>query len=150
MTAVLVVAHQERPEAGELAASAVGWLRAAGHQGWVCPADAAALGLDDLAGPEGVDGVDLVLSLGGDGTMLRAVHLLDGAPVPLLGVNLGRLGYLTEVEAPELVTSLQRFVDGDWHDDERLMLQADLERADGGDRRTVAHALNEIVVEHLE
>jgi 23S rRNA (cytidine1920-2'-O)/16S rRNA (cytidine1409-2'-O)-methyltransferase len=52
---------------------------------------------------------DLVLSLGGDGTMLRAVHLLDGAPVPLLGVNLGWLGYLTEVEADRLEDALERF-----------------------------------------
>ena len=41
--------------------------------------------------------------------MLRAVRLLDGAPVPLLGVNLGVLGYLTEIEPPELTDALERF-----------------------------------------
>ena len=55
---------------------------------------------------------DLVVSLGGDGTMLRAVDLLDGAPVPLLGVNLGRLGYLTEVEADQVTDALERFESG--------------------------------------
>ena len=53
-----------------------------------------------------------MLSLGGDGTMLRAVGMLNGAPVPLLGVNLGRLGYLTEIEVDGLVDALQRFVAG--------------------------------------
>ena len=53
-----------------------------------------------------------MLSLGGDGTMLRSVGLLDGAPVPLLGVNLGPLGYLTEVEADGIVDALERFVAG--------------------------------------
>ena len=52
------------------------------------------------------------MCLGGDGTMLRAVRLLDGAPVPLLGVNVGVLGYLTEIEPPELTVALERFVAG--------------------------------------
>ena len=43
-----------------------------------------------------------MLSLGGDGTMLRSVRLLEGAPVPMLGVNLGSLGYLTQVEPDRL------------------------------------------------
>ncbi len=48
-----------------------------------------------------------MVCLGGDGTMLRAVGALDGAPVPLLGVNLGQLGYLTEIEPAELIDSLE-------------------------------------------
>ena len=53
-----------------------------------------------------------MLSLGGDGTMLRSVRLLEGAPVPVLGVNLGSLGYLTQVEPDRLSDSLDRFVAG--------------------------------------
>ena len=53
-----------------------------------------------------------MLSLGGDGTMLRCVRLLEGAPVPVLGVNLGSLGYLTQVEPDRLVDALDRFVAG--------------------------------------
>ena len=55
---------------------------------------------------------DLVLCLGGDGTMLRAVNLLDGAAVPLLGVNLGRLGYLTEIEIDGVTAALERIEAG--------------------------------------
>jgi NAD+ kinase len=149
VTSVLVVAHHERDEAGDLAIAAIEWLEAAGHHGWLAPEDAAALGLDRLASRRRVADADLVLALGGDGTMLRAVRLLDGAPVPLLGVNLGRLGYLTEVEAPELESALRRFVDGQWHVDERLMLEASVCAVDGSER-AVVHALNEVVVEHRE
>ena len=54
-----------------------------------------------------------MVCLGGDGTMLRAVGALDGAPVPLLGVNLGQLGYLTEIEPAELIDALERVLDGE-------------------------------------
>jgi NAD+ kinase len=145
----MVVAHHERAEAAELAVAAIDWLRSNGHHGWLEPEDALALGLDRLGASRPVAEADLVLALGGDGTMLRAVRLVDGAPVPLLGVNLGRLGYLTEVEAPDLDSALRRFVDGTWELDERLMLEADVCGADGA-RRTTVHALNEVVVEHRE
>jgi NAD+ kinase len=82
--------------------------------------------------------------------MLRAVHLLDGAAVPLLGVNLGVLGYLTEIEPPDLTKALERFVAGrqagGWHLDERMMVDATASGAAGGRWR----ALNEVVVEKHE
>ena len=93
---------------------------------------------------------DLVLSLGGDGTMLRTVRVLDGAPVPILGVNLGWLGYLTEIEPPDLTKGLARFVagpiEGEWWLDERLMLDVRVNGGTGGTWR----ALNEAVVEKRE
>ena len=83
MTAVAVVAHHEREAAAVLAAEAVQWLVDRGHEAWVMPDDAPALRLDDLVSERPIDGADLVVSLGGDGTMLRAVGLLDGASVPV-------------------------------------------------------------------
>ena len=88
-----------------------------------------------LVGERPLEAADLVVSLGGDGTMLRAVRLLDGASVPLLGVNLGVLGYLTEIEPPALTAALERFVAGPeagrWHLDERMMLDvSDIRRRD--------------------
>ncbi len=94
-----------------------------------------------------------MLSLGGDGTMLRAVRMLGGDPVPLLGVNLGRLGYLTEVEAEGLDDALRRFMagqdDGHWQIDERLLLDVVATDAAGGPLGTW-RALNEAVVEKRE
>ena len=83
--------------------------------------------------------------------MLRAVRLLDGAPVPLLGVNVGVLGYLTEIEPPELTDALERFVAGreagEWHLDERMMLEVD---ASPAAPLGTWRALNEAVVEKHE
>uniref|UniRef100_UPI002633D7A1 NAD(+)/NADH kinase n=1 Tax=Ilumatobacter sp. TaxID=1967498 RepID=UPI002633D7A1 len=93
------------------------------------------------------------LSLGGDGTMLRAVNLLAGAPVPLLGVNLGRLGYLTEVEVDRVNDALERFEagadEGHWHLDERMMLDVTVVDP-SGEQIGVWRALNEAVVEKRE
>lgn len=155
MTAVsvLIAIHHERAAARQLAERAAAWLRERGHRAWVPTEDAKELGLEDLADDAAPSSADLVLSLGGDGTMLRAVTMLDGASVPLLGVNLGRLGYLTEVESHELEDALARFVagsdDGHWQLDERMMLDVSVTAADGSGIGTW-RALNEAVVEKLE
>lgn len=147
MRRVAVVAHHERGDAADLARQAVSWLGERGHQAWVIPDDATELGLGDLVSERPIDRADLVVCLGGDGTMLRAVRLLDGAAVPLLGVNVGVLGYLTEIDPPELSTALERFVAGadvgSWHLDERMMLQV----AVAGGATGTWRALNEAVVE---
>ena len=150
MTAVAIVAHHERDVAATLARSIVGWFVERGHSAWVVPGDAAALGLADLAAERAVSEADLVVCVGGDGTMLRAVRVLDGAPVPLLGVNVGMLGYLTEIEPPQVIEALERFVAGNeagsWYLDERMMLQVSVAGSVSGTWR----ALNEAVVEKHE
>lgn len=153
MIRVLIVVHHDRPEARHLAEAAAAWLRERGHECWIPVSDAAACGLDHLAADADPAGADLVLSLGGDGTMLRAVGLLDGAPVPLLGVNLGRLGYLTEIETDQVESALERFVAGSeagqWHLDQRMMLAVVVASADGAEIGRW-RALNEAVVEKRE
>jgi NAD+ kinase len=93
---------------------------------------------------------DLVVSLGGDGTVLRAVHMLDGAPVPILGVNVGTIGYLTEIEPDELIDALNRWQTGtsgtDYVIDARMMLNVTLHKADGSSSISW-RALNEAVLE---
>lgn len=148
MTAIAVVAHHERPAAREYARSAASWCAAQQIDCWMPDVDATSLGLPELADGRPIAQADLVLSLGGDGTMLRSVRLLAGAAVPLLGVNLGALGYLTEVEPDTLEEALGRFVagstNGSWHLDERMMLDV----AVNGE--VVGLALNEAVVEKAE
>ncbi len=145
MTAVALVAHHEREDAALLARAAVTWLRERGHEAWVVPDDATVLDLGELVSERPLAAADLLVCLGGDGTMLRAVRLLDGAPVPLLGVNVGVLGYLTEIDPPALSSALERFLAGpaagSWHLDERMMLRVTV-AGDGSWR-----ALNEAVVE---
>jgi NAD+ kinase len=150
MSAVAFVAHHERDQAAAVVRDAINWLNERGHVGWIVPDDAAVLGLDELVGERSLTDADLLVSVGGDGTTLRAVGLLDGADVPLLGVNMGVLGYLTEIEAPELTDALARFVAGAaagaWHLDVRMMLAIEVRGSVTGSWR----ALNEIVVEKHE
>jgi NAD+ kinase len=112
---------------------------------WMPQQDAEALDLLDHADDRAIAEADIVLSLGGDGTMLRSVRLLDGAPIPVLGVNLGSLGYLTEIEPDTLEPSLTSFFagpeSGEWHIDDRMMLDVSVNGTHAG------RALNEAVVE---
>ena len=87
---------------------------------------------------------DLVISLGGDGTALRAAVVAHSADAPLLSVNLGTLGYLTEVDAADVRTSLDRILEGGFETEDRMMLEC-TSRTSEGEMRFVA--LNEILVE---
>jgi NAD+ kinase len=84
---------------------------------------------------------DLVVSLGGDGTMLRAAQVAHRWDAPLLGVNLGRLGYLTEVDSGDERVALEKVIEGHYELEERMMLRCDL----GGETSHVG--LNEVLVE---
>src|SRR5689334_10186847 len=85
--------------------------------GWASANDARVLGLaeetarlpratEGVAAPELATMADLVVSLGGDGTMLRAMRLVHGHRAPVLGVNLGKLGFLAEIDIPDLADAL--------------------------------------------
>jgi len=89
------------------------------------------------------EGLDLVVSVGGDGTFLRAAHLASGADVPVLGVKVGRMGFLTEVEPEEAPAVLERVLAGSATVEERLAVRADPQ----GAAFEPQWALNEIIVE---
>ena len=112
------------------------------------------LGGPGLGGPDPAAAVVLVIALGGDGTVLRAVRLVADRGVPVLGVNLGRLGYLTQVEPDELTSALERFLAGDCSIEDRMMVAVSIERANAAAGTsaarlsgTVVLALNDAVVE---
>ncbi len=90
--------------------------------------------------------VDIVLVLGGDGTLIGMADCIADADsgIPILGVNFGSLGFLTEVTLPELYRSLEHALNGRAHVEERMMLRAIT--ASGGDVRTRSLALNDAVV----
>ncbi len=148
MTSVAVVAHHERSTARALADQAATWCTEHDVTFWMPAVDAEALDLGGCASTRPISEADLVLSLGGDGTMLRSVRLLEGSPVPVLGVNLGSLGYLTQVEPDRLTDSLERFVagseSGGWKLDQRMMLDVAVNGV------VIGRALNEAVVENSE
>ncbi len=86
---------------------------------------------------------DAIVVLGGDGTLLAASHLLD-RPVPVLGVNFGHLGFLTEITLPELYPTLEGVLDGTYRYEERRMLRAVVHSPQQED--SIGDVLNDIVV----
>jgi NAD+ kinase len=98
-------------------------------------------------GPEAApEGAGLVVTLGGDGTFLHGARLAAPAGIPVLGVNLGRLGFLTEIEEPDLEDGFEKFFHGAYRIEERTMLRVTLQRDDVVRERSIG--LNEVVVDH--
>lgn len=91
-----------------------------------------------------LDAAGLVVCIGGDGTVLRASRLVVPRRTPLLGVNMGRLGFLTDLSPRDLFTRLEQVVAGDWRTEERLMLRCDV--MDDGAVTHHFHGLNDVVV----
>lgn len=89
--------------------------------------------------------VDALITLGGDGTMLRGARLLGGREVPILGVNLGRLGFLTTCGQDQLDDALERFARGDYLAEMRMQLEAHSQTIRGEERRSWL-ALNDVVL----
>lgn len=93
---------------------------------------------EDKAKPQ-VAGSDLILSIGGDGTILHAARTVAPLAVPILGVNLGRLGFITELNGDEVLSNLPNLLEGDGWVEERAMLEAQI-------KNKSLHALNDAVV----
>lgn len=146
MAVIGFVTHESREEAKWLAEDTALWLEEGGHEvrlltspgvisRWGCSPSQLA------------NGIDLAVSLGGDGTMLRTVDLVCGTGVPVLGVNVGHLGYLTEVDPDGLRDGLKRFFAGDYHIEERMTLLVEVIGASPDTDSAVFRALNDAVLQ---
>src|SRR6266487_3493529 len=138
-----VIAHGGREEALAAARSLIGWLHERGVATRSLAGERVGAG-EEVEEPRFGDGLDLVVSVGGDGTLLRAAHIASGAGVPLLGVKVGRLGFLTEVEPSQAPALLSRILEGDMVTDDRMALEA---RPVDAPWTEPQWALNEIIVE---
>ncbi len=94
---------------------------------------------------EELSGVDCVIVMGGDGTMLQASHLLTGSDIPMIGVNLGTVGFLTEVITDEISEMVEKLISGDFFIEERMMLESTVYRNNEVACENV-HALNDVVL----
>jgi NAD+ kinase len=143
------VVHHEREEAAALAKDAIGWLRDDGHEVRVLREDAVATGLDEHAcdADDLLAGLDVAVSLGGDGTMLRTLDLVGPTGVPVLGVNVGQLGYLTEVDPEHTRDALARILAGSYAIEERMLLEVHVDVAAEWDGPVEVTAFNEAVIE---
>ncbi len=111
------------------------------------PAEHAAAGLCGVELVEDIAGLlrpDCIIVLGGDGTLLGAAREVIGLDVPILGINLGHLGFLAEVERQEIAQCVERLLHGDYAVEARMMLTATVARPDG--RTDTIEALNDLVI----
>jgi NAD+ kinase len=146
---MLVLAHTGRENALSSARQAINQLTSAGVAVRVTEEEAAALacsGAEVLpAGPAAAEGAELVLVLGGDGSLLRAAELARPAGTPLIGVNLGHVGFLAEAEPDGLTETVDRLVAGDYRVEERMTLEVVVSCE--GTEFARGWALNEVSVE---
>lgn len=142
--------HTERELAAELGLELADWLTDRGHEVRFTERDAARLGRDDgFAADEIGVGLDLMVGIGGDGTMLDAVSLAALWDAPVLGINVGQLGYLTAVEPAGAKSSLKRFLAGAFVIEERMRIGTTIQRSDGA-IEPAPPALNEVLLERSE
>ena len=146
---MLVVAHVERPAAVRAARIVVGRLTAAGVTVRVLASEAAELGTARTqivpATALAADDAEMMLVMGGDGTLLRAAELARPAGVPLLGVNLGHVGFLAEAEPEDLSEAVDQVVEGKYEIERRMTVEVAVRV--NGDVSTTTWALNEASVE---
>jgi NAD+ kinase len=149
MKAIGIVARPDLADAAALLRELAQWLCARGIEVWLEEKTAALAdgalpaGCRRAAGPEVGAASDALVVLGGDGTLLRASRLLK-KPAPVLGVNFGALGFLTEITLPELYETLDGLLAGTYRAEERRLLRAVVTR--GSEERAAAEVLNDVVV----
>jgi NAD+ kinase len=148
---ILLVAHPRRQEAYDIASDVVDRLHDAGIEVVVQADEAAAVNLTQrhgvtLADPDDpARGCELVCVLGGDGTILRGAEMSRGSGAPLLGVNLGHVGFLAEAEREDISATVDHIVDRTYTVEERMTL--DVTAHVDGEAVYRSWALNEVTVE---
>jgi NAD+ kinase len=145
MKKIGVISKPQRERAEAVLRDLLGWLEGRGLTVYLDRETAALNGLSSPYERRDIPAlVEMLIVLGGDGTILSVARLMDGLPVPILGVNLGSLGFLTEVTLQELFPTLEEILKGRYRIEERLMLEAHILR--GGERVAQYRVLNDVVI----
>ena len=138
MKKIGILFHPKVPATRKKAGELLKFLKSQGVSVWECSAwereKACAL----------LKGTDLLLTVGGDGTILRGVQVVIPGKTPITGINLGKLGFLTEFDADEAMEKLPLLLDGKGWTDERTLLQVELIAP--GQTKKIFHALNDVVL----
>ncbi|MFK8029415.1 MAG: NAD(+) kinase [Gammaproteobacteria bacterium] len=144
---IALIARDHDPQVRETVSTLTTLLLSLGREVWVAD-NTNYVDLEGVkASPEHElsEHCELVISVGGDGTMLQAAHLIRSATLPLLGINRGRRGFLADIRPHELEASITRILSGDYLRESRMLLTATLRNGEHIKQRL--HALNDIVVQ---
>jgi NAD+ kinase len=126
-----IMVHRSRPEALHFAREVVGWLEARDITVRMDPAAAEKLKMPVLACPaDEWNSVEFIITLGGDGTILTAARQAAPCGIPILGVHMGRFGFIAETHPADLFENLDEILSGKIRVEERLMVRADILRND--------------------
>ncbi len=136
MKRIGILYHPLREKARDLAEKLEDFLSSQGVSSWRCSTR------DEDKAKSQVAGTELILSIGGDGTILRVARIVTPLSVPILGINLGRLGFITEIDSNEVLSSLPGLLKGNGWIEERAMLEAQVEDKS-------FHALNDVVLRSI-
>ncbi len=141
---LLLVIHPTRKEARDLAREIVSKLDGKGFT-FISNSEVEIAGVKHFAGPLPSTDVEVALILGGDGTILRGAELVHGTKIPLLGINLGHVGFLAQISRPTLDTLVEAIVNKKYSSEKRMVVRYNVLR----EGREVAEgwALNEVTVE---
>jgi len=144
MKRIGIICKAGKPEPLDLLRDILPWLRGKWVEVFVDAESARALGIEGHAASEIKRLSEAVVVLGGDGTMLSVARLVCDTALPILGVNLGGLGFITEVQKKDIYSALERVLSGDFVSEDRLMLTASVVR--DGERIAEYTALNDMVI----
>lgn len=138
-----IVCNPKKPQAEKILSQLIDWFTKKKVKVWIEESALPILHQKDLICPSGelASRSDLIIAMGGDGTLLKAARMVGRTPVPILGVNIGSLGFLTETVEEEIYTVLEDVIEGSYELEKRMVLEAKLE---GGEQKF--YALNDVVI----
>lgn len=141
-----IIANRNRPEAAKVIRRLLAWIRQNGHDYRVCEELSDFVDLPEVISKREdlIKYCDYIISMGGDGTLLAAARAIGASGIPILGINLGALGFLTQVAAEDMERSLQALVNGEHHIEPRMLLTAAVGNREDADGMV---ALNDVVVD---
>jgi NAD+ kinase len=145
MNNVGIAVNVRKSDARSTVQMIISWFEERGIRFWLEEEIAKELGLEGFSFSELSERCELLMALGGDGTLLHVARHACRRKTPILGVNLGSLGFLTEVLGSEVIPTLERILEGNARIEERMMLEADVQDASGNSREKYV-CLNDAVI----
>lgn len=144
MTRIGIIVKAGRPEPIEAVREFLAWLKGRDVEVFIEKEAARSLSVDGYTRTQIPDLVDAIIVFGGDGTMLSVARMVCGKEIPIMGVNVGGLGFITEVQRSEIYEVMEQVFSGRWDIENRLMLNAQVHRH--GEKAAEYTVLNDVVI----